>query len=113
MLLVIVSCAIAFTGRSATPAGIFIRGIVRDSVTTEGLPYSSVRVDGSSVTAVTDSRGIFELTVPAGSAFITASCQGYAPATVALKTHGLQIYDINLKPQATELAEFVVKKKEV
>ncbi len=107
----IVSCAIAFTGRSATPAGIFIRGIVRDSVTTEGLPYSSVRVDGSSVTAVTDSRGIFELTVPAGSAFITASCQGYAPATVALKTHGLQIYDINLKPQATELAEFVVKKK--
>ncbi len=91
--------------------GVFVRGIVRDSLSLEGLPYASVRVDGGSASAVADGSGIFEFTVPWGTSSITASCQGYAARTVPLKNRGLQIYDIYLSPEATELAEVVVKKK--
>ncbi len=96
---------------SQSDGGIFIRGIVRDSLSTEGLPYSSIRVDGSKVSTVADSRGLFELTIPHNAKTITATCQGYAAATIPVKSTGMQIYDIYLNPQATELAEVVVKKK--
>lgn len=99
------------TASAQLPAAELIRGIVRDSLTLEGLPYSSVRLDGGKLSAVTDSRGLFEIAAPAGVRTITASCQGYAPKTIAVKSHGLQIYDINLVPEATELAEVVIKKK--
>ncbi len=68
--------------------GVFVRGIVRDSLSLEGLPYASVRVDGGSASAVADGSGIFEFTVPWGTSSITASCQGYAARTVPLKNRG-------------------------
>lgn len=111
LLVFVVLLAGVLICRGEGSGGVLIRGIVRDSLTTEGLPYSSVVVDGSSVTSLTDSRGLFELTLPYGSGQITASCQGYAPKTIPVKRQGLQIYDIYLVPQATELAEVVVKKK--
>ena len=70
---------------SQSDGGIFIRGIVRDSLSTEGLPYSSIRVDGSKVSTVADSRGLFELTIPHNAKTITATCQGYAAATIPVK----------------------------
>ncbi len=102
---------VAQTAAAESRGGLLVRGIVRDSLTLEGLPYASVLVDGSSVSTLTDEQGIFEFTVPWGSVMITASCQGYAPKNVALKTHGLQIYDIYLNTEATELKEIVVKKQ--
>ena len=111
LLVFVVLLAGVLICRGEGSGGVLIRGIVRDSLTTEGLPYSSVVVDGSCVTSLTDSRGLFELTLPYGSGQITASCRGYAPKTIPVKRQGLQIYDIYLVPQATELAEVVVKKK--
>lgn len=91
--------------------GVYIQGIVRDSLTLEGLPYVSVRIDGSNVSTLTNEQGIFEITAPWGSGVITVSCQGYKPKNVAIKTHGLQLYDINLTPEVTELDEVVVTNK--
>ncbi|MDE6208006.1 MAG: DUF5686 and carboxypeptidase regulatory-like domain-containing protein [Muribaculaceae bacterium] len=94
----------------AESVGTVIRGIVRDSVSTEGLPYASVRIDGHSEGVVADGRGIFELTVPDGATALIASCQGYQTTKVPLHKRSIQLYDINLSPQATELQEVVVKK---
>lgn len=104
---------------SAIPAGavggrVFIRGIVRDSVTSLGLPYASVTLDGApgqSQSTVADSKGIFEMMIPDDARSITASCVGYARKTVPLKTSGINLYDILLSPETTQLKEVVVKKK--
>ena len=107
-MLVIASCQMAVgEGRG----GIFIRGIVRDSISTEGLPFASVRANGSSTTAITDSRGLFEMTIPWGTTALTATCQGYAPKTLPIHKSSLQIYDFNLITLPTELTELVVKRK--
>lgn len=96
---------------SAQEGSTFVRGIVRDSVTTQGLPYASVTVHPSGVTTVADSRGLFELLIPEGSLYITGACQGYGPASVPVKRSSHNLYDINLVPKATELKELTVKKK--
>lgn len=93
------------------PAATYIRGIVRDSITTQGLPYSSIVVHPSGATAVTDSYGIFELNVPHGTKSITATCQGYAPKTVSISSGVLNLYDIGLSPQSVELKELEVRKR--
>lgn len=103
----IISLVTGFAGY----AEVFVRGIVRDSLTTEGLPYASIRATGGKSTTVADSRGLFEITVPEGTEALTAVCMGYAAKQVSLKPGSLQLYDIELVPEVTELAEVVVKKK--
>lgn len=89
----------------------FIRGIVRDSVSAQGLPYASVTVQPSGASAVASADGIFEINLPEGSLSITAGCQGYAPRTVPVKKSGINLYDIYLQPVATELRELEVRRK--
>lgn len=89
---------------------ILIKGIVRDSVTTQGLPFASIYIDGSGKGVVADGRGIFEVTVDENCRFITAACQGYSRKKVPLVRSVLNIYDINLSPASVELNELVVKR---
>lgn len=87
-----------------------VRGIVRDSLTTEGLPYASLTTDDGT-TAVADARGIFEFTAPAAARSLRAYSQGYTAKTVALASTPYGLLDINLSPEAQELAEVVVRKQ--
>lgn len=89
---------------------ITLRGIVRDSVTTEALPFASLTADDGT-TAMTDSRGLFELTVSSGVSTVKAYSQGYAPRTIPLGSARYGLFDIALAPQAQELAELIVKKQ--
>lgn len=101
--------ALALYGSAA--GSTLVRGIVRDSVTTEGLPYASLTALPSGTVAVADSRGLFEMLLPAGTTGISARCQGYQASTVPLKKSLLQIYDIYLAPESQQLGELVVKKQ--
>lgn len=63
---------------AALPAGLSaltIKGIVRDSLTLQGIPYASLRVPGTTASAVADSRGLFEFTLPPPASAVTASSQ--------------------------------------
>ena len=71
-----------------------IIGIVRDSVTTEGLPYASISVDGTGKGTVADDRGIFEIAVDWNANSITAACQGYAKKQIPLVSKSHNLYDI-------------------
>ncbi|MCM1067191.1 MAG: DUF5686 and carboxypeptidase regulatory-like domain-containing protein [Muribaculaceae bacterium] len=106
LLFVLVLCHL-----SGAAAEGLVRGIVRDSVTTQGLPYASVTANPSGVASVADSKGIFEFRLPAGTESITARCQGYATRTVPAASSTLGLYDIYLQPQAQELKEVVIKRK--
>ncbi|MDE6854676.1 MAG: carboxypeptidase-like regulatory domain-containing protein, partial [Muribaculaceae bacterium] len=72
----------------------YIRGIVRDAETLQGLPYASVSAYPSGASTVADSRGIFEFNVPAGTDSLTAACQGYAPRTEPVRMTWHNLYDI-------------------
>lgn len=88
----------------------FVQGIVRDSLSLQGIPYASVTVQPSGTAALADSLGLFQLNAPAGSTTITASSQGYASKRVELIRTSHNLYDIELRPQAQELKEVVVRK---
>lgn len=92
-------------------ANIIVHGIVRDSLTLEGLPFASLRIDGGKQTSLTDSRGLFEVSIPDNAKTINVYCQGYKQKAVPLKKTVLNIYDIALTPESQVLDEVVVHKQ--
>lgn len=89
----------------------FIRGIVRDSLTNEVLPNAFVSVDKGKIATMTDSKGIFELTVPHEAKELTVKSQGYITATIPIRKNRVNLYAVYLKEQPVELKEFVVQKQ--
>lgn len=91
--------------------GYFVRGIVRDSVTMEPLPYASVLIPGSATGAVADSKGIFEISVPSKTKALIITCMGYEKKTLPLKRDRYNMYVAYMIPSSTELNEVVVRKQ--
>lgn len=88
-----------------------IRGIVRDSINNDGLPFASIRIDDNKTTTLTDARGLFEIAVPDNASRINVYCQGYASKSIALRNTVLNLYDIALSPASESLEELVVRRK--
>ena len=109
VIISLLQCASEASGQ--TSSSYFIRGIVRDSLTNEGLPYASVQVEGRKISALTDNSGVFEMNIPEGSGTLVVSCMGYRNKSVPVRRTSLNLYDIYLSPASTELDEVVVRKK--
>ncbi|MDE7468453.1 MAG: DUF5686 and carboxypeptidase regulatory-like domain-containing protein [Muribaculaceae bacterium] len=88
--------------------GYFIRGIVRDSITDEPLPYASVIIGDAGRGTVADDDGVFEFTMPADASSFQVSYMGYDKKTVPVKRGRLNMYAVYLSPSATDLKEVVV-----
>lgn len=94
------------------PAGAtVVRGIVRDSLTTEPIPYASVQPSGGETPVLTDSMGIFQINVSPSTPFLSAVSQGYARKRIPLWTNSFNLYDIELRPRAEELAGVEVRSR--
>lgn len=87
-----------------------IRGIVRDSLTNEVLPFASV-ANGQGSATVADAQGIFEITVPDKSPMLTVWCQGYRRKNVPVHRNRINMYEVRLAPETTTLGEVVVTTK--
>ncbi|MDO4319208.1 MAG: DUF5686 family protein [Bacteroidales bacterium] len=94
-----------FAGRADT---YFVRGIVRDSVTDEPLPYASVVVSDAKTASVTDKNGIFEMAVPDRARALQITCVGYEKKLLPIHRGQLNTYAVYLSPSTTELNEVVV-----
>ncbi len=114
VIIISISCFIAliiFLSPAATAADrYFVRGIVRDSITDEVLPYASVVAGEGRGAAVTDDSGIFEMAVNADTRWLQVSCMGYDKAIVPIRRGQLNTYAVYLQPSTTELREVVVHK---
>lgn len=88
----------------------FVRGIVRDSINNAPLPYASVMIAGAERGGVTDSQGIFEMSVPVNTKALQITCMGYDKKILPIKQGRLNTYAIYLSPSTTELNELVVRK---
>lgn len=95
----------------AAEGSYFVRGIVRDSISGDPLPYASIVVGKSPQGSVCDGQGIFEMTVPDNSKYLQVSCMGYDKKIVPLKRNSINMYVIYLSPSNTELKEIIVKKE--
>ncbi len=89
----------------------YIQGIVKDSITDLPLPYASVVDPATARGAVTDARGIFEISVPANARFLNISCVGYNKKVLPINKNRVNVYAVYLTPSTTELQEVVVRKK--
>lgn len=88
----------------------FVRGIVRDSISDEPLPYASVMAAGSDRGCVADADGIFEISVPVNTRALQVTCLGYDKKILPIKRGRVNIYAVYMSPSTTELREVVVHK---
>lgn len=89
-----------------------LRGIVKDSITGEVLPYVSLQVKNTSQGTVTNDNGDFHLSLPAVKAHIlTVSYLGYQTKEVPFIQGRSNSFTILLVPSSYQLSEIVVKPK--
>lgn len=87
-------------------------GIVKDSITSEPLPFVSVYFDGSTIGAMTDDNGTFTLQNNQGYTKLAAASLGYDTKFIDLKPGKKNDnLELLLKPTAFEISEVVVKPK--
>lgn len=88
----------------------FVRGIVRDSITNEVIPYASVVVGNTGRGSVSDAQGIFEMSVPDNASSLQITCVGFEKKVIPIKRGNVNMYAIYLSPSTTALQEVVVRK---
>jgi iron complex outermembrane recepter protein len=87
-----------------------VKGIVKDAVTNQGIPGTSVVVEGRSAGTATDNNGNYTLRLPAGSYKIKISSIGYTTSTVDVSVSGTEFtnQDVSLKESTSTLQEIAV-----
>jgi iron complex outermembrane receptor protein len=88
-----------------------LRGRVNDAQSGDTLPGANVHLQGTTLGAVTDLNGMFEIKrVPPGAYTLRASFVGYqtVPATVRVDADSITYQNFALKPSTLEIAEVII-----
>ncbi|MEY4541364.1 MAG: hypothetical protein RLZZ306_3121 [Bacteroidota bacterium] len=87
-----------------------VKGIVKDATTNQGIPGTSVVVEGRSSGTATDNNGNYTLRLPAGSYKIKISSIGYETSTISVSVSGTEFtsQDVSLKESTSTLQEIAV-----
>lgn len=83
-----------------------VRGHVTNAETQAPMPGATVQVVGTGQGTVTDARGAYQLTLPAGAQRLVFSSLGFAAQEVDIA--GRSVIDVALQPSALQLEELVV-----
>ncbi|MDO5571078.1 MAG: DUF5686 family protein [Bacteroidales bacterium] len=89
-----------------------IKGVVVDSITAEPVSYVSVYLKGTTIGAMTDDNGNFEIHTTTTKGTLIISCIGYKEYSASLSSFK-NIEDVNIKlvPTQYQLAEVLIKPK--
>jgi len=87
-----------------------ITGLVRDSVSREGIPYASISLVGTTEGTLATDRGGFTINTRASFSRLKVSAMGYKTREVEVKTGQGSVVLIDLMPAGIELNELVVRK---
>lgn len=98
------------TAMTQTAAGtITLKGVVVDKETGDVMPGVSIRIDGTSISAVTSVDGAFSLTVPDGRYKVIFSFLGYDTLERELTSGNAGKFGrVAMQPAATEIKDVVV-----
>lgn len=87
-----------------------ITGLVRDSVSRQGIPHAAITLVGTDEGTLANEQGGFTINSRARFTHLHVSAMGYASRDVAIKTGQGSVILIDLSPTGVELGELVVKK---
>ncbi|MBQ9451031.1 MAG: SusC/RagA family TonB-linked outer membrane protein [Bacteroidales bacterium] len=82
-----------------------VKGVVRDAVSGEGVPFAAVVVQGTMTGTASDADGNFSINVPANGTLVF-SAMGYITKSVPVE--GRSSMNISLEPDSETLSEVVV-----
>ena len=87
-----------------------VKGIVKDAITNQGIPGTSVVVEGRSSGTATDNNGNYTLRIPEGSYKIKISSVGYETSIISVSVSGTEFItqDVTLKESTSTLQEIAV-----
>ncbi|WP_231496791.1 DUF5686 and carboxypeptidase-like regulatory domain-containing protein [Prevotella sp. 10(H)] len=86
-----------------------VRGVVRDAVTREKLPFVTVSFDDTSIGSFSDEDGEFRISNRGNHTSITAKLLGYKTERISVPVGKTTSLEINLIPEDQELKEVVVR----
>lgn len=86
-----------------------VRGVARDSITHEKIPFVTVAFDNTTVGTFSDEEGDFRLSTRSNVTSVTASILGYRPYTFTIVSGKMNVKDLLLVPIDKQLQEVVVK----
>ena len=87
-----------------------ITGLVRDSLSREGVPYATVTLVGTDEGAIANEKGGFTINSRATFSKLRVTAMGYTPREVTVKAGQGNVLLIDLLPSGVELGEVVVHK---
>ena len=87
-----------------------VKGIVKDAITNQGIPGTSVVIEGRSSGTATDNNGNYTLRIPAGTYKIKISSIGYETSIISVSVSGTEVIsqDVILKESTSTLQEIAV-----
>lgn len=88
-----------------------VRGVVKDAVTKENIPFVTVKFDNSSIGTFTDEDGEFRLSNGANYTSVTASIIGYKSYTFSVHQGVMTTQEIYMEPEDKQLTEVIVRPK--
>ncbi|MDD6209274.1 MAG: DUF5686 family protein [Bacteroidales bacterium] len=99
-------CSQGVFSQSATTT---IKGVVKDSVTGESLPYVSIQFVGTTTGGMTGNDGEFSISNKQGRTKFTVSYLGYATKELTAKAGKTTNFEILLAPTSVQMQEVVIK----
>lgn len=109
---IILLLSIAFIPVSSAARNVTVRGVVRDSLTREPIPYASVLLKGTDRGVLTDDNGCYTIVTTLPFDSVMGSSLGYTTKSVAARKKGDNIkVDIDLVSTGVLLGEVIAKPK--
>ena len=87
-----------------------ITGLVRDSLSGEGVPYATITLVGTNEGKMANDRGGFTINSRANFSKLRVTAMGYTPKVVPVKTGQGSVVLVDLVASGVELGELVVRK---
>ena len=87
-----------------------ITGLVRDSLSGEGVPYATITLVGTNEGTMANDRGGFTINSRANFSKLRVTAMGYTPKVVPVKTGQGSVVLVDLVASGVELGELVVRK---
>ena len=112
MRIIIFCVSVILISFSASGRNVTVRGVVRDSLTREPIPYASVLLKGTDRGVLTDDNGLYTIVTTLPFDSVMASSLGYTTKAVASRKRGDNVQvDIDLVSTGVLLGEVIAKPK--
>lgn len=105
--MVLLAGVLSATGQQAVTQ---ITGLVRDSLSREGVPYATVTLIGTDEGTIANDKGGFAINSRAAFSKLRVTAMGYTPREVPVKAGQGSVVIVELVPSGVELNEVVVRK---